>query len=139
MIELGYICGLRISEIVSLQSSQIDRRRGELRILGKGEKMRVACPPPWLMAKLLRCLDDRIGPVFISTRHRRRMTRAAFSRMLKERCTAAAVPMLSAHALRHGFAIQLCIAGTPLPVVQQLLRHADISTTMIYTHLLQNI
>ena len=145
LLEFLYGTGARISEAASLTLGAVDFAEETVRLFGKGRKERlVPLPPP--ATRALRALRDasanRFGPaaarpeqpVFLSRQGTRITTR------LIERCFADALaaaglsPAFSPHALRHSFATHLLDAGADLRAVQELLGHASLSTTQIYTH-----
>ena len=146
MIELLYGAGLRVSELVSLPLSGIDRVAGLLRVIGKGRKERVV--PLGELAR--RALDDyleRGRPLLIGARRGlehavfltargRPMTRQNFWRRLREHAIRAGIDSdrVSPHVLRHAFATDLLEGGADLRAIQSMLGHADLSTTEIYTH-----
>jgi len=152
MLEVLYATGLRVSELINLQTSQISLQQGVIRVVGKGDKERLVpvgeIALDWLMQyyQLSRpCLLSRSqsekkqlsqsSDVFV-TKRGRSMTRQAFWYMVKRYALVAgiAADRLSPHTLRHAFATHLLNHGADLRVVQMLLGHSDISTTQIYTH-----
>jgi integrase/recombinase XerD len=146
MLEVLYATGVRVSELVNLQLSQISIEPGVVRIIGKGDKERLVpvgeIALEWLSGYLGRVrtalLHGRVEPanaVFV-TRRGRAMTRQAFWYMVKRHAVRAGInpDKLSPHTLRHAFATHLLNHGADLRVVQMLLGHSDISTTQIYTH-----
>ncbi|MBY0401053.1 tyrosine recombinase, partial [Myxococcota bacterium] len=148
MIELLYGAGLRVSELVGLPLSGIDRRSGLLRVIGKGRKERVVPLGDWAGEALDLYLEqDRprlagSGPgaarqqaVFLSRRGTP-MTRQNFWKRLREHAIRAGLPTdrVSPHVLRHAFATDLLEGGADLRSIQAMLGHADLSTTEIYTH-----
>lgn len=142
MLELMYACGLRVSELVGLQISQLNLRQGVVRVLGKGAKERIvplgeeACD--WLSRYLSEGRPDlakgaESEMLFVSHRAPG-ITRQAFWYAIKRYARAAGVTKhLSPHTLRHSFATHLLNHGADLRVVQMLLGHSDLSTTQIYT------
>ena len=145
MLEILYATGLRVSELVGLDFSQVSIDPGVVRVIGKGGKERlvplgeeaIECLQAYLnqarsdlMVKHLPCNE-----IFV-TRRGKGMTRQAFWYLLKRYAVIAKIniDMLSPHTLRHAFATHLLNHGADLRVVQMLLGHSDISTTQIYTH-----
>lgn len=143
MLEVLYACGLRVSELVGLNMSQINLRQNVVRIIGKGSKERLVPMGEeaaiWLerylreaRPVLLNNIPDEI--VFPSTRAQP-MTRQTFWYRIKYWAEVAGIKAeLSPHTLRHAFATHLLNHGADLRVVQLLLGHSDLSTTQIYTH-----
>jgi integrase/recombinase XerD len=155
MLEILYATGLRVSELIGLQSTQISVQQGVIRVIGKGNKERLVpvgeVALEWLLKyyqlsrpQLLNVVSKQkkmsqksspCNEVFV-TRRGRAMTRQAFWYMIKRYALVAgiAADQLSPHTLRHAFATHLLNHGADLRVVQMLLGHSDISTTQIYTH-----
>lgn len=152
MLEVLYATGLRVSELVGLQVSQVALQQGVIRIIGKGDKERLVpvgeeaidwlqkyfqTSRPALLTRhgSERPLVSQCDEVFV-TKRGAAMTRQAFWYMIKRYALIAgiAVEDLSPHTLRHAFATHLLNNGADLRVVQMLLGHSDISTTQIYTH-----
>ena len=146
IVELLYASGLRVSELVALDRGDIDLERRALRCRGKGGRERVVPFGRPAAAAVERYLCEgrpglvhggrRAGEaVFLGLRGRR-LRRQACWRLLKGHARAAGLPRPpSPHVLRHSFATHLLAGGADLRVVQELLGHADIGTTQIYTHL----
>ena len=142
MLETLYATGLRVTELISLQLSQVSLTQGVVRVTGKGNKerlvplgeaaveqlehyMRVARP------ELLQTTSDIVFP----SRPGVKMTRQTFWHRIKLYAKRAGIrSKLSPHTLRHAFATHLLNHGADLRVVQMLLGHSDLSTTQIYTH-----
>jgi integrase/recombinase XerD len=146
MLEVLYGAGLRVSELVRLPLSGLDRRAGLLRVSGKGRRERLvplgapalAALDAWLARGRPRLAREarRAGEfVFLSARGAP-MTRQNFFARLRRLALAAGIPSasVSPHVLRHAFATDLLEGGADLRVVQTLLGHADLATTQIYTH-----
>ncbi len=144
MIELLYASGLRVSELVGLQLSQLRLEQGFLVAFGKGSKERIVPVGERAEASVGNYLSD-VRPVLISGRHEfvfvnhhgRGMTRQGMWKILKGYGVVAGIRGLSPHVLRHSFASHLLEHGADLRAVQMMLGHADISTTQIYTHIHQ--
>ncbi|MEA4882177.1 MAG: site-specific tyrosine recombinase XerD [Clostridia bacterium] len=144
MLELMYASGLRVSELVSLKTSDVDLELGFVRCVGKGNRERIV-PVGERASEAIRAylavgrreisgaMDD--GCLFITGRGTR-MTRQAFWKIIKRRAMEAGVPAsITPHTLRHSFATHLLENGADLRSVQEMLGHADIRTTQVYTHL----
>lgn len=147
LLETLYATGLRVSELVSLPKSAARARDPFVAIRGKGGRERLAPLTERARSALLdyRKLLESLAPalaaspfLFPSDSDSGHLTRQAFARDLKSLAGAAGVAAaaLHPHALRHAFASHLLQNGADLRVVQELLGHADISTTQIYTHVL---
>jgi integrase/recombinase XerD len=145
LLELLYATGLRVSELIGLPASAARGERAMLAVVGKGGRERLVpltdaardSLADWDAAKRESGLTGRwLFPADSDSGH---LTRQAFGRDLKGLAGRAGVPSakVSPHVLRHAFASHLLENGADLRVVQQLLGHADISTTQIYTHVLE--
>ena len=147
MLELIYASGLRVSELVTLTTLNINTNDGVLRVIGKGSKERLVPfgqeAGQWLRqylagprAELL--ADKQSNDLFVTVRGSqagKAMSRVMFWMLVKKYAQAAGIHApLSPHTLRHAFATHLLNHGADLRAVQMLLGHADISTTTIYTH-----
>src|SRR5580698_8968864 len=147
LIELIYGSGLRVSEALSLKKSIATAKSLLIPVRGKGDKERLAplSNPARAAIGAFRALLDLASPgaatsawLFPAASASGHMTRQAFARDLKHVAAAAgiATKRVSPHVLRHAFASHLLQNGADLRVVQDLLGHADIATTQIYTHVL---
>lgn len=143
MLELLYASGLRVSELVMLQLSQINLRQGVLRVVGKGNKERLVPLGEEAAAWLQRYLDEsrptlmrgRLSDAVFVTHRGAAMTRQAFWYLIKRYARGAGIAtVLSPHSLRHSFATHLLNHGADLRALQMLLGHSNLSTTQIYTH-----
>jgi integrase/recombinase XerD len=147
LVEVAYATGLRVSELVALPASALRSDMPVLIVIGKGNKERMVplttrargAMAAYLAARLAsaKAVDSRW--LFASHSASGHMTRQALGRDLKTLAIAADIPpaKLSPHVLRHAFASHILQRGADLRVVQELLGHADISTTQIYTHVLE--
>jgi integrase/recombinase XerD len=144
MLEVLYGAGLRVSELVGLPLSGLDRRTGLVRVTGKGGRERIVpLGGPALAAVDVYLSDARpallreaaCDAVFLSRRGRA-MSRQNFFERLRGLALQAGIPVerVSPHVLRHAFATDLLEGGADLRAVQTMLGHADLSTTQIYTH-----
>jgi integrase/recombinase XerD len=143
MLEVLYATGLRVSELVNVETAQINLRQGVIRILGKGGKERLVPMGEealeWVRNYLFQSREMIVGNkatrALFPTSRGNSMTRQAFWYRVKKYALEAGIPRpLSPHTLRHAFATHLLNHGADLRVVQMLLGHSDISTTQIYTH-----
>ncbi len=145
MLEMLYATGLRVSELIGLQFSQVSIDPGVVRVMGKGNKERLVPlgeeAIDWLQNYMGNARADLMvqhppcNALFVTNRGRG-MSRQAFWYLLKRYALKAGInpEVLSPHTLRHAFATHLLNHGADLRVVQMLLGHSDISTTQIYTH-----
>jgi integrase/recombinase XerD len=145
LLELLYATGLRVSELIALPRTAARTRERFLVVRGKGRKERLVPltePSQRAAATYLALLEAREqvhGPwLFPAESESGHLTRQAFARELKATAAAAGLraDKVSPHVLRHAFASHLLQNGADLRVVQELLGHADIGTTQIYTHVL---
>ena len=145
LLRILYRCGLRVSECVDLTFAQLHSDESWLRIMGKGRKERLvpisedALEALEYYIDLIRptLLKDRSDFIFIGLRGGK-ISRQYVHTMIKSRSRDLNIDSdISAHTLRHSFATDLLAQDTDLRVIQELLGHADISTTEIYTHVSQ--
>lgn len=143
MLEVLYSTGLRVTELVTLRTADLCEEMGYLRVTGKGNKQRLvpigrsalAAVAAYQKGARPALLGRRASPFLFVTRRGTRMTRQGFwKRLGKAALVAGLRKPVSPHQLRHTFATHLLAGGADLRSVQQMLGHADISTTQIYTH-----
>jgi integrase/recombinase XerC len=139
-MELLYGAGLRVSELVGLEHGTVDLDEGVARVLGKGRKERV-CPLGRVACAVLRRFRDEFAPSagpsdpVLCNPDGRRMTVRSVQLMLKRHLALAGLPLdMTPHKLRHSYATHLLNAGADLRIVQELLGHAHLVTTQVYTH-----
>ena len=135
-ILLLYASGVRVSELCALRVGDVDLDRNVLHVRGgKGEKDRITLLSERLHPELLWLMDDRDAkePLFPSQQGGRWSTRTV-QRVVGRAAEAAGVPAVTPHTLRHAFATHLLEGGTDLRVIQQLLGHTSVKTTVRYTH-----
>lgn len=142
LLELLYATGMRVSELVSLKRSAVMRDATFLTIRGKGNKDRIV-PVNDRARDAVRTYVATLEPgvwLFPATGESGYLSRQAFSRELKGLAGRAGIASarVAPHVLRHAFASHLLAGGADLRVVQTLLGHADIATTQIYTHVLDD-
>lgn len=140
VMELLYGAGLRVSELTGLNYGAIDIEAGVARVLGKGRKERLCPLGKVATALVLRFRDefarrtDPDAPVMVNARHERLPIRQV-QLLLKRYLALAELPLdLTPHKLRHSYATHLLNAGADLRLVQELLGHAQLATTQVYTH-----
>lgn len=143
MLELMYSSGLRLSELTQLQCEQLDLQAGEVRVNGKGGKTRLLPVGGQALNALKSWLQQRAnvapainqGPVFVSNKGRGLTPRAIQKRFDSRSLSQGGSQRVHPHMLRHSFASHLLESSGDLRGVQELLGHANLSTTQIYTHL----
>jgi len=144
MLELLYATGIRVSELVSLNLEHINLESGFIRCFGKGSKERIV-PVGDVAVRFLkeylargrsRLIKAGKTPALFINQHGRRLTRQGFWKIIKKYALKAKIyKEITPHTIRHSFATHLLENGADLRSVQEMLGHADISTTQIYTHL----
>jgi integrase/recombinase XerD len=149
LLELLYASGLRISEALRLDLDDLSFESATVRVMGKGGRERVVPVGDVALAWLRRWIaEDRAallerghvapprgGPLFLGDRGRRLARQQAWSVVKRAASAAGLADRVSPHTLRHSFATHLLEGGADLRIVQELLGHASISTTQLYTHL----
>jgi len=147
LIELLYATGLRVSELIGLRAGDLNLEEGYLTCVGKGDKQRMV-PLGQTAAEWVRrymregraaLVRQRASPwLFVNARDGGPLSRVGFWKVLKAYGKAAGLSRdLSPHVLRHSFATHLLERGADLRMIQVMLGHADLSTTQIYTHVLE--
>lgn len=142
ILELMYSSGLRLSEVVNLDTSNIDLREGLVRVTGKGDKQRIVPVGTYAREAVQNWLDCRLElaregelALFVSNRGSRMSPRAVQLRFERWSRLQGIDARVHPHVLRHSFASHILESSGDLRAVQELLGHADISTTQVYTHL----
>lgn len=144
MLELMYATGLRVSELVNLKLQDIDLNQDVVRTFGKGSKERVIPIGDYSKEYLEIYIYEYRGTMLkkvnseylFLNNHGNKMTRQGFFKIIKKIAKEKGIDKdLSPHTLRHSFASHLLKYGADLRTIQELLGHADISTTQIYTHI----
>jgi len=151
LLELLYACGLRVSEALNLDMEDLSLDEASVRVIGKGDRERrlpvgdVAVTalgryfddvrPQLLAATKSKSVAKRGGPVFVSQRGERLSRMAAWRTIRSAALVGGVHGHVTPHTLRHSFATHLLEGGADLRVVQELLGHASITTTQLYTHL----
>lgn len=143
MLELLYATGIRVSELISLTISDVNLELGYIKCYGKGSKERIV-PLGSIAAKWVNNYLEKGRPRLIKSpgvqtlfvnQHGRKLTRQGFWKIIKRHAYEAHIQKdITPHTLRHSFATHLLENGADLRSVQEMLGHADISTTQIYTH-----
>ena len=158
ILETLFSTGLRVSELASLNREQVDLKRREFMVRGKGRKPRIVFVSErcagWL-ERYLKSREDNWKPLFINTRRmrktskppgietdllnlheKRRLTTVSIENIVRKAARMAGlIKKVTPHSLRHSFATNLLFRGADLRSVQDMLGHASITTTQIYTHL----
>jgi integrase/recombinase XerC len=139
ILEVLYSAGLRVHELTGLNDDDLDVLGEVVRVRGKGKKERLAplgAPAVEAIQKYLAARQrGASGPLFVN-KFGKRLTPRSVQRMLKKYLMQAGLdPSLTPHKLRHSFATHMLDAGADLRSVQELLGHANLSTTQIYTHI----
>ncbi len=147
MLEMLYGSGLRVSELVNLRAEQVDWDEGFLRVVGKGSKTRLVPLGEVAAQALRRYLDSARGKlrrdgvkaeVLFLSRRGTRLTRERVRQIIVSRARAAGISEhVFPHILRHSFATHLLENGADLRVIQDMLGHANLATTQVYTHVEQ--
>jgi len=143
LLELFYSSGLRVSELAALMLQQVDLDHGFIRVFGKGSKERVVPVGGKARDALLTYLTSgrphlvkpkATGSQFFLNHHGRALSRVALWMIVKKHAARAGITKnVKPHALRHSFATHLLTGGADLRAIQEMLGHASISTTQIYT------
>ena len=146
LLETLYGCGLRVSELVGLDTTDLDLAKGFVRVLGKGSKERVV-PVAGMaanaldaylrqgrpMLRLARTVSGSNPSVFLNQRGGRLSRQSVFT-LVRSYGARVGLEGLHPHTLRHSFATHMLEGGADLRSLQEMLGHADISTTQVYTH-----
>lgn len=150
MIEMLYSTGLRVSELVGLDRSQVDLMRREFMVRGKGKKTRIVFLSKRAVAAIggyLSKRSDSFNPLFLNYRRsrqseditegeKRRLSTVAVEKSVRGYALKAGIiKKVTPHVLRHSFATEMLINGADIRSVQEMLGHSSITTTQIYTHL----
>ena len=144
MLEVLYGCGLRVSELCGLDLDRVLLNEGYLRVMGKGAKERVVplsgYALEWLSSylaedrPLIRCRTTTPNAAVFVNAHGRRISRQSVCKIVEREGLRVGIKGLHPHTLRHSFATHLLEGGADLRAIQEMLGHASISTTQIYTH-----
>jgi integrase/recombinase XerD len=147
LIEVLYATGLRVSELIALRAGDLYLDEGYLTCIGKGDKQRMVPlgheAADWVRRYIREgrpaLLRKKSSPwLFVNARDAGPLSRVGFWKVLKEYGLKAAIGRdISPHVLRHSFATHLLERGADLRMIQMMLGHADLSTTQIYTHVLE--
>lgn len=147
ILETLYASGVRVGELVRLNLSHLDLHQGEIRVLGKGNKERLALlgrPAIVALSQYLRegrphLVDPRhVTPALFLNRFGTRLSARSVQALVKKYARRAGISRpVTPHTLRHSFATHLLDGGADLRVIQELLGHTDVATTQVYTHVSQ--
>jgi integrase/recombinase XerD len=144
MLQLLYASGMRVSELISLNVDDVNTTEGDVRAFGKGHKERIipihkqaaAIVEQYVRDARPHLAHNKGEKAMFLNRRGERLTRQGFWQILKQYAKAAGLTVaVTPHTLRHSFATHMLSGGADLRAVQELLGHANISTTQVYTHL----
>lgn len=144
LLELMYACGLRVSEVVTLQVGDVDLEEGMLRARGKGAKERivpvgshaVAAVSAYLRGGRARLVGDGVQRMLFLNSRGGALSRQGLYKIIASHAAGAGLAgRMSPHTLRHSFATHMLAGGCDLRSLQEMLGHADLATTQLYTHL----
>ena len=147
ILELFYASGLRISEVAGARLENLNLEERVIRVIGKGSKTRlvpigrIACEAinQYLTQERIHLVGRKTGNEVFLSRHGKKLTTQRIWQILKEIAARAGFEInVYPHLLRHSFATHLLANGADLRIIQELLGHADIGTTQIYTHVEQS-
>jgi len=144
IVHFMLLCGLRSREVLELKLDDIAFAEHRVRVHGKGERQRVL-PLPQILAQMLhqyrnlerprRCNEPRLFVVLQGNRRGQPMTTAGLRNLFRHRRRRPMLATANAHRFRHTFGADMARAGVRLPVLQQMMGHADLKTTMLYVRL----
>lgn len=145
ILETLYSTGLRVSELSNLNRDQVDLKRREFMVRGKGRKPRIVFLSERaadFISDSLKQRDDHMKPLFINSlkgdildEEKRRLTTVSIENMVRKySLRAGIIKKVTPHTLRHSYATELLINGADIRSVQEMLGHSSITTTQIYTH-----
>ena len=147
MLELLYATGIRVSELITINVNDVNLELGYIKCFGRGAKERVVplgsiaskCVSQYLRKGRTALVRSKQEEAMFVNHHGRRLTRQGFWKIIKKYALEAHIEQkITPHTLRHSFATHLLENGADLRSVQEMLGHADISTTQIYTHVTKN-
>jgi integrase/recombinase XerD len=147
ILELFYASGLRISELAGARLENLNLQERLIRVLGKGAKTRlvpvgrIACEAiaQYVDQERIRLVRPKTGNEVFLSRHGKKLTTQRIWQIIKEIAATAGFEInVYPHLLRHSFATHLLANGADLRIIQELLGHADIGTTQVYTHVEQS-
>jgi len=148
ILETLYSTGLRVSELASLNRDQVDLKRREFMVRGKGKKPRIVFlskKAAEIIQSYMKVRDDNLNPLFINSgkgqkadilsEEKRRLSTVSIEKIVRKHALKAGIiKKVTPHTLRHSYATELLINGADIRSVQEMLGHSSITTTQIYTH-----
>jgi len=137
MISLLYACGFRVSELINLKKENLDfnEKVGYVK-QGKGRKDRIFNIPEFLFSKLKNYVDKKENSNYVFSGRKGKLSERNIQKIVQKAARKAGIEkQVHPHTLRHSFATHLLESGIDIRMIQELLGHADLSTTQIYTHI----
>ncbi len=140
VLQLFYETGIRLSELIQLQESQVDTAYAQIKVLGKGNKERILPISRQILAQLQEYLDEKkvlqltCTHVFVTPKNKPLQPRSVYAFVHNRLAQVTTITQKSPHILRHTFATHLMNEGAPLGAVKELLGHSSLASTQVYTH-----
>ena len=146
MLETMYASGLRVSELINLERSRLNMKRGVIKVMGKGSKERIVPIGEFALEYVIKYIEEarqfnvgKNSKYLFLNRKGKPISRIYFFKQVRKYALRAGIDKeISPHTLRHCFATHLLEEGAELRAVQEMLGHSNIATTQIYTHLSKN-
>jgi len=131
---------MRLSELINLKATQVDKHQCQVKVLGKGNKERIIPISPELVKEMQQYMDDKteeqrtMPNVFVSEKGKPLQPRTVYQFVKDKLATVTTIQKKSPHVLRHSFATHLMNNGADLNAVKELLGHSSLAATQVYTH-----
>jgi len=140
VLQLFYATGIRLSELIHLKTTQVDKHQCQVKVLGKGNKERIIPISSELMADLQQYVNDKteeqksLPNLFVTEKAKALQPRTVYQFVKDKLATVTTIQKKSPHVLRHSFATHLMNNGADLNAVKELLGHSSLAATQVYTH-----